>query len=89
MKHSPFSLFAILGFLVISTGCQVDSGIPNFERMSSEELAAYNASQPLLQKIVCLDDERSFSRVRRRTCATVEAIYGSAAQIDQISVLSN
>jgi len=52
--------------------------------MSDEELAAYNTGKPLSQMIVCGEDDRSFSRVRRRSCATVEAMYGSAQQADQL-----
>jgi len=87
MNKTPVRVIFLVSALLVLAGCQVDDGVPNFERMSAEELAAYNQSQPLLQKIVCLDDDRSFSRVRRRICATVEAVYGSAVQADQISVL--
>ncbi len=69
--------------------CQVDDGIPRFERMSIDELAAYNEGKPLSQMIVCGEDDRAFSRVRRRTCATVEAMYGSAAQAGQLGVLNS
>ena len=55
--------------------CEVDT-TPRFERMSFEELAEYNRGKPLSQMIVCDDENRSFSRVRRRSCMTVEARYG-------------
>lgn len=76
-------------FFALTACVAVDDGIPNFERMSDEELAAYNQGKPLLQMIVCVEDDRSFSRVRRKTCATVERMYGSAAQVDQINVLGS
>lgn len=60
----------------------------NFETMSSLELAEYNRSQPLGQMIVCSDENRSFSRVRRRSCMTVEKMYGSAEQATQLGVLN-
>ncbi len=68
--------------------CEVDT-TPRFERMSFEELADYNRGKPLSQMIVCDDDNRSFSRVRRRRCMTVEARYGSQEQIGQLGVLNS
>ena len=89
MKANPLFPIALFGLLVLVTGCQVDDGIPRFESMSEEELAAYNQGKPLLQMIVCNDGDRAFSRVRRRSCATVEAMYGSAQQADQLGVLNS
>lgn len=74
--------------MLLLSSCEVDDGIPRFERMSIDELAAYNQGKPLSQMIVCGEDERAFSRVRRRTCATVEAMYGSEAQASQLGVLN-
>ena len=59
----------------------------NFERMSEAELAAYNQGRNISQMIVCSEDNRSFSRVRRRRCATVERMYGSVEQADRLGVL--
>lgn len=89
MKRNPLIFMAIAAVVFVVAGCQVDDGIPRFERMSEEELAAYNTGKPLSQMIVCGEDDRSFSRVRRRSCATVEAMYGSAAQADQLGVLNS
>ena len=89
MKANSLFPIALFGLLVLTTGCQVDDGIPRFESMSEEELAAYNQGKPLLQMIVCDDGDRAFSRVRRRSCATVEAMYGSAQQADQLGVLNS
>ncbi len=61
----------------------------NFETMTEVELAEYNRTQPLAQMIVCSNDNRSFSRVRRRTCMTVEKMYGSADQASQLGVLNS
>lgn len=74
-----------IGFLL--TACVDTSGIPNFERMSEAELAQYNRDRPLAQMIVCGEDDRAFSRVRRRRCMTVEQMYGSAQQAQQLDVL--
>lgn len=62
--------------------------MPDFENMSGEELFNYNAERPLAQMIVCIDEARSFSRVRRRVCGTVEQMYGSAEQAAQLGVLN-
>lgn len=59
-----------------------------FERMNEAELASYNQGRPVAQMIVCSDNQRNFSRVRRRTCMTVEQAYGSVRQADQLGVLS-
>lgn len=78
---------AIVAVLLIAS-CTT-SGDINFERMSPEELAAYNTGKPLSQMIVCARDERNFSRVRRIRCATVEAMYGSVEQAGQLGVLNS
>ncbi len=65
----------------------VEAGV-NFERMSEVELATYNAERSIGQMIVCSEENRSFSRVRRRRCVTVEQMYGSAEQADQLGVLN-
>gem|GEM_PF-263162 len=74
---------------IVLAACVDTRGIPNFERMSQEELAEYNNARPLAQMIVCGEDERSFSRVRRRRCMTVEQMYGSADQARQLDVLGS
>lgn len=79
-------LAILAGLFLALTACEA-SGIPNFERMSTTELAEYNNGRPLAQMIVCGEDARSFSRVRRRRCMTVEAMYGSAEQASQLGLL--
>lgn len=61
----------------------------NFERMSEAELAAYNQGRNVAQMIVCSENSRSFSRVRRRRCLTVEQMYGSEAQASLLGVLNS
>lgn len=68
--------------------CVDTSGVPNFERMNEAELADYNRDRPLSQMIVCTEESRSFSRVRRRRCMTVEQMYGSAEQAQALDVLN-
>jgi len=72
----------------MQTSCVDTRDTPNFERMSREELAAYNQGRNIGQMIVCGEDERAFSRVRRRRCMTVEQMYGSAQQARQLDVLN-
>ena len=81
----PITFFLMAMVLI---ACEVDT-TPRFERMSFEELADYNRGKPLSQMIVCDDENRSFSRVRRRRCMTVEARYGSREQIGQLGVLNS
>jgi len=80
-------LLLTLVIVSITVGACVEAGI-KFERMNEAELAAYNENKPLDQMIVCRDDPKPFSRVSRRWCATVEQMYGSAAQAQQLDVLN-
>jgi len=57
--------------------------------MNEAELAAYNEGKPVSQMIVCGDDERNFSRVRRRICMTVSAMYGSVEAATELNVLNS
>lgn len=62
----------------------------NFERMSVDELNAYNQGRNLAQMIVCSDDQqRTMSRVRRKRCATVEQMYGSAEEAQKLGILNS
>ena len=77
----------LLTLTCLMVGSCVYSDI-NFERMSAADLAAYNRTQPIAQMIVCGEDDRSFTRIRRRSCLTVEKMYGSAEQASQLGVLN-
>lgn len=79
-------LAAALAALALAA-CEANA-VPRFERMSDEELAEYNRGRNVAQMIVCSDVQRSLSRVRRRRCMTVEAMYGSEAQARQLGVLN-
>lgn len=81
-------ILLFLAFNCLMLGACTYSDI-NFETMSKIELAEYNRTQPLAQMIVCSEDSRSFSRVRRRSCMTVEKMYGSADQASQLGVLNS
>ena len=78
----------LLTLTCLMVGSCVYSDI-NFERMSAADLAAYNRTQPIAQMIVCGEDDRSFTRIRRRSCLTVEKMYGSAEQASQLGVLNS
>ncbi len=73
----------------VLASCAIDDGIPNFERMSVEELAAYNEGRNLSQMIVCQEATTTTSRVRRKRCATVEALYGTAITAQQLNILNS
>ena len=77
-----------LAFVLLLPACAIDDGLPNFERMTEAELAAYNEGRNIEQMIVCTEDTSTMSRVRRRRCATVLAMYGTAARASQLDVLS-
>lgn len=80
-------LLITLTSLMVASCVSTDADI-NFERMSALELADYNRTQPISLMIICSEDNRSFSRVRRRSCITVEKMYGSAEQASQLGVLN-
>ena len=80
-------LVVLLAGLALAA-CVDTRNMPNFERMSEQELAEYNSGRSLAQMIVCIEDDRSFSRIRRRSCMTVEQAYGSAQQAQQLGVLN-
>ena len=82
MKSTLFAITLLL------TACVDTRDVPNFERMNEAELAEYNRDRPLAQMIVCTEENRAFSRVRRRQCMTVEQMYGSADQASQLDVLN-
>lgn len=86
MKKLTGLLIAFTSLLLAA--CVDTSGIPNFERMSEAELAEYNRDRPIAQMIVCGEEDRAFSRVRRRQCMTVEQMYGSAEQAQALDVLN-
>ena len=44
---------------------------PAFERMSYPELMAYNANKPLSQRVYCVDEVATGSRLRRTRCMPV------------------
>lgn len=78
--------------LFISTvlaSCAIDDGMPNFERMSAEELAAYNEGRNLSQMIICQEATSTTSRVRRKRCATAEAMYGTGITAEQLNLLNS
>jgi len=81
------NLLLAVAALCTLQACQTND-VPNFERMNEAELAVYNQGRPISQMIVCTEDSRSFSRVRRRRCMTVEAAYGSTQQAQQLGVLN-
>ena len=73
---------------LLLAACQNVNDTPNFERMNEAELAVYNQGRPISQMIVCTENSRSFSRVRRRRCMTVEAAYGSVQQAQALGVMN-
>ncbi len=89
-KSAEMKNIIVVGFIALLAACTtVDDGMPKFEKMSEEELAAYNAGRNLSQMIVCQDDTSTMSRVRRRRCATVEVMYGTGLSAEQLNILTS
>ena len=78
----------LLFISAVLASCAIDDGMPNFERMSAEELAAYNEGRNLSQMIICQEATSTTSRVRRKRCATTEALYGTGITAEQLNVLN-
>ncbi len=77
----------VLSLLCLSlSSCATYDDI-NFERMNEAELLEYNRGRTLEQMIVCAEEPRTMSRVRRRRCATVEQMYGSVQEAEKLGVL--
>ena len=79
---------ALLFLSAILASCVIDDGMPNFECMSAEELAAYNEGRNLSQMIICQEITSTTSRVRRKRCATTEALYGTGITAEQLNLLN-
>ena len=82
--RAPILLF----ISAVLASCAIDDGMPNFERMSAEELAAYNEGRNLSQMIICQEITSTTSRVRRKRCATTEALYGTGITAEQLNLLN-
>lgn len=72
--------------LLSCVGCE--STRPNFKSMSEDELAAYNATVPLHQQVICEEIIPGLSRVRRRVCMTLMERYGPNDNATAVEVLS-
>lgn len=64
MKILPFAALGLVITACASTG-------PSFANMSEVELAAYNESLPMEEKVYCVREADTSSFIRRRTCRTV------------------
>lgn len=68
MKKASLAVITLLTL----TSCNL-SVIP-FERMSEEELFAYNDSAEFWDQVYCMEDIRIGSHIRKRTCATLREL---------------
>lgn len=62
-----------LSVLVFAVAC-TSTTQPRFERMSDEELIAYNNSVPAQDQVYCRDEVQVGSHIRRRVCARVQDV---------------
>ncbi len=63
-------MFSVLGsFVACSTSSQ-----PRFDRMSEEELIAYNQSVPAQERVYCREEVAVGSHIRRRICSKVQDV---------------
>ena len=65
----------ILTFLLLVTvlaACAVQSDIPQFDRMSDTELAMYNSTADVPDMVLCVEEVRIGSHIRKKFCATLE-----------------
>lgn len=71
----PAPLLTSLLAVSVLTACAVPTGRLNFESMSGEELAAYNAQAPYDERVVCREDPAIGTHLRRKTCMTYKEDY--------------
>lgn len=69
---------AITGLLLAACG----NLPPNFATMSEEELHAYNLQQPLMNQVICMEEQTTSSYIRKRRCRTLMQIYNARANAD-------
>lgn len=46
----------------------------SFASMSEEELFAYNSEKPLLQQVICVEEQTTSSYIRKRRCQSIEQL---------------
>jgi hypothetical protein len=83
----------ILTFLLLVTvlaACAVQSDIPQFDRMSDTELAMYNSTADVPDMVLCVEEVRIGSHIRKKFCATLEE-YANALenQSNQLGVMNH
>jgi hypothetical protein len=76
----PARVLAIGGFSLALIAC--GSIPPNFANMSEEELHAYNLQQPLMQQVICLEEQTTSSYIRKRRCNTLQQLYNARSNAD-------
>ncbi|MCI5105900.1 MAG: hypothetical protein MRY76_04245 [Pseudomonadales bacterium] len=76
----PIRLLAIAGMSLVLLAC--GSIPPNFSSMSEEELHAWNLQQPLMQQVICLEEQTTSSYIRKRRCNTLQQLYNARANAD-------
>jgi len=80
-------LLIVLSALVLLAACQV-SDTPSFNRMTPDQLQAYNESVELLDMVYCFEEVRIGSHMKKKYCLSIleiaTAVENSAAQIGTI-----
>jgi len=85
MKKLLVNFFSLL----ILSSCANTPTTFTFERMSDEEIYAYNEGLPLLNQIYCTNEASVSSRIKRRNCKTYqEWMDYNADAISNISILN-
>lgn len=87
------TIHRILTFLLLVTvlaACAVQIDIPQFDRMSDTELAMYNSTADGPDMVLCVEEVRIGSHIRKKYCATL-AEYANALenQSNQLGVMNH
>lgn len=65
------------------------STVPDFKRMTEQELMAYNASVPFEDQVFCETAAHTASRIPRRSCITVRDIMAGVTHIGRLETASS
>jgi len=82
--------FTFLLLVIPLAACAVQSDIPQFDRMSDTELAMYNSTADGPDMVLCVEEVRIGSHIRKKYCATL-AEYANALenQSNQLGVMNH
>jgi len=62
-------LMLLTAIILMTAGCAADR--PRYDRMTEEELQAYNAGKPMHEQVYCYERRKTGSYIKKRFCDTI------------------